>query len=58
VFFKIIKEPSIKDPKPKTVNNIETYNWRAEIIAYLKGHYEPQDELEEKRLRQRARAML
>jgi ribonuclease HI len=58
VFFKIIKEPSIKDPKPKTVNNIETYDWRAEIIAYLKGHYEPQDELEEKRLRQRARAML
>jgi ribonuclease HI len=25
VFFKIIKEPSIKDPKPKTVNIVETH---------------------------------
>jgi hypothetical protein len=24
-------------------------------MAYLRGHYDPQDELEEKRLRQRAR---
>jgi hypothetical protein len=55
VFFEIIKEPSIKDPKPKTVNNIESHEWRAAIMAYLRGHYEPQDELEEKRLRQRAR---
>jgi hypothetical protein len=55
VFFEIIKEPFIKDPKPKTMNNIESHDWRAQIMAYLKGHYEPQDELEEKRLRQRAR---
>jgi hypothetical protein len=55
VFFEIIKEPSIKDSKPKTVNNIESHDWRVEIMAYLRGHYEPQDELEEKRLRQRAR---
>jgi ribonuclease HI len=46
------KEPSIKDPKPKTVNIVETRDWRAEIMAYLRGHYEPQDELEQKRLRQ------
>jgi hypothetical protein len=25
MFFKIIKEPSIKDPKPKTVNIVETH---------------------------------
>jgi hypothetical protein len=37
------------------VNIVETPNWRAEIMAYLRGHYEPQDELEEKRLKQRAR---
>jgi hypothetical protein len=55
VFFEIIREPSIKDTKPKAVNSVETHDWRAEIMAYLRGHYEPQDELEEKRLRQRAR---
>jgi ribonuclease HI len=55
VFFEIIKEPSIKEPKPKIMNVVETRNWRAEIMAYLWGHYEPQDELEEKRLKQMAR---
>jgi ribonuclease HI len=55
VFFKMIKEPSIKETKPKIVNFVETPDWRAEIMAFLRGHYEPQDELEEKRLKQRAR---
>jgi hypothetical protein len=55
VFFEIIKEPSIKEMKPKIVTIVETPDWRAEIMAYLWGHYEPQDELEEKRLKQRAR---
>jgi ribonuclease HI len=55
VFFEIIREPSIKDSRPKIVNAVETPDWRAEIMAYLRGHYEPQDELEEKRLKQRAR---
>jgi ribonuclease HI len=55
VFFEIIREPSIKEPRPKIVNVVETPDWRAEIMAYLRGHYEPQDELQEKRLKQRAR---
>jgi hypothetical protein len=55
VFFEIIKEPSIKESRPKIVNVVETPDWRAEIMAYLRGHYEPQDELQEKRLKQRAR---
>jgi hypothetical protein len=55
VFFEIIKEPSIKETKPKIMNVVETLDWRAKIMAYLRGHYEPQDELEEKRLKQRAR---
>jgi hypothetical protein len=55
VFLEVITEPSIKDPKPGTVSNIQSHDWRAEIMAYLRGHYEPQDELEGKRLRQRAR---
>jgi hypothetical protein len=37
------------------VNAVETPDWRVEIMAYLRGHYEPRDELEEKRLKQRAR---
>jgi ribonuclease HI len=55
VFFKIIREPSIKESRPKIMNAVETPNWRAEIMAYLRGYYEPQDELEEKRLKQRVR---
>jgi ribonuclease HI len=41
VFFEIIKEPSIKETKLKIVNVVETPDWRAEIMAYLRGHYEP-----------------
>jgi hypothetical protein len=55
VFFKIIKEPSIKESRLRIVNVVETPDWRAEIMAYLRGHHEPQDELQEKRLKQRAR---
>jgi hypothetical protein len=55
VFFEIVKEPSIKESKPKIMNIMETRNWRAKITAYLRGHYEPQDKLEEKVLKQRAR---
>jgi hypothetical protein len=51
VFFEIIKEPSIKKTKPKILSIVETPDWRVEIMAYLRGHYEPQDELEEKRLK-------
>jgi hypothetical protein len=55
VFFKIIKEPSIQESKLKIANIVETHDWRAENMAYLRGHYEPQDELEEKRLKRRER---
>jgi hypothetical protein len=51
VLFEIIREPSIKESRPTIVNAVETPDWRAEIMAYLRGHYEPQDELEEKRLK-------
>jgi hypothetical protein len=55
VFFEIIKEPAIRESRPRIVNVVETPDWRSEIMAYLRGHYEPQDELQEKRLKQRAR---
>jgi ribonuclease HI len=47
VFFEIIKEPSIKESRLRIVNVVETPDWRAEIMAYLRGHHEPQDELQE-----------
>jgi hypothetical protein len=34
VFFEIIKEPSIKEEKPKIMSVVETPDWRAEIMAY------------------------
>jgi ribonuclease HI len=55
VFFEIIREPSIKDSRPKIMNVVEILDWRAEIMTYLRGHYEPQEVLEEKRSKQRAR---
>jgi transposase InsO family protein len=58
VFFEIIKEPSTKEEKARIVNIVETPDWREEIMAYLRGHYESQDELQEKRLRQRARGFV
>jgi ribonuclease HI len=33
MFYEIIKEPSIKEPKPKIVNIVETHDWKAEIMA-------------------------
>jgi hypothetical protein len=41
VLFEIIKEPSIRELRPTIVNVVETPDWRAEIMAYLRGHYEP-----------------
>jgi hypothetical protein len=58
VLFEIIREPSIKESRPIIVNAVEIPDWRAEIMAYLRGHYEPQDELEEKRLKQRAQGYI
>jgi hypothetical protein len=55
VFFGIIKEPSIKESRLRILNVVKTLDWRAETMAYLRGHYEPQDELQEKRFKQRAR---
>jgi hypothetical protein len=43
VFFEIIKEPSFKESRPRIVNLVETPDWRDEIIAYLRGRNEPQD---------------
>jgi ribonuclease HI len=57
VFFEIIKEPSIKESRPKIVNVVETPDWRAKIMAYLRGHYEPQDELQEKEIETKGKGL-
>jgi hypothetical protein len=57
VFFEIIREPSIKESRPKIVNVVETPDWRAEIMAYLRGHYEPQDELQEKKVKTKGKGL-
>ena len=55
VFFEEIFTPSTRARKESRINAIFSEDWRALIMAYLRGHYEPADEAEEKRLSQRAR---
>jgi ribonuclease HI len=50
VFFEIIKKQ-----KPKIVNTVETQDWRAEIMAYLRGTMNHKTNWRNKRLKQRAR---
>jgi hypothetical protein len=39
---------------PKLINTIHIEDWRAPIVAYLKGFHEPKIKKEEKRMQQRA----
>ena len=55
VFFEEISTPSTRARKENRINAIFSEDWRALIMAYLRGHYKPVDEAEEKRLSQRAR---
>jgi hypothetical protein len=57
VFFEILTAPSIKpDRQPlSTVNAIASMDWRAPIIAFLCGHYEPVETHDLKRMQARAR---
>jgi hypothetical protein len=55
VFFEEISTPSTRAKKESRINAIFSEDWRAPIMAYLWGHYEPSDKAEEKRLSQRAR---
>jgi ribonuclease HI len=57
VFFEIITAPSIRpDKQPlSTVSAIASLDWRALIIAFLRGHYEPVETHDLKRMQARAR---
>jgi hypothetical protein len=60
VFFEILTASSIKpDKQPlSTVNAIASMDWRAPIIAFLRGHYEPVETHDMKRMQARARGYI
>jgi hypothetical protein len=57
VFFEILTAPSIRpDKRPlNTVNATANLDWRAPIIAFLCGHYEPVETHDLKRMQDRVR---
>jgi hypothetical protein len=57
VFYEIISQPSVEVTfkAPKLINAIHSEDWRAPIVAYLKGYHEPETKEEEKRIQQRTR---
>ena len=57
VFFQTLYIPSVKESSMiRTVNLIEVEDWRAPIMSYLRGHYEPETKEENKRIQQRLRS--
>ena len=57
VFYEIINQPlvEVNFKAPKLINAIHSEDWRAPIVAYLKGYLEPETKEEEKSMQQRAR---
>jgi hypothetical protein len=44
-----------KQEAPKEIHIIQSEDWRAPIMAYLREHYEPDNEVDEVRMKHRAR---
>jgi hypothetical protein len=57
VFFQVLTQASIntKQEVPKEVHIIQSEDSREPIMAYLRGHYEPEDEVNEVRRKHRTR---
>jgi len=57
VFFETLKHGSVNcaDEPTKFVNAISSKDWRTTIMAYLRGHFIPEDEKKEKQMSLRAR---
>ncbi|XP_072147936.1 uncharacterized protein [Setaria viridis] len=53
--YEVIKTPSTKEPTLKYANVTQHFNWRAKIMAYMRGHFEPCDEVELTRLKQKTK---
>jgi hypothetical protein len=60
VFFEVLTAPSTKpDKQPlSTINAIASLDWRAPIIAFLRGHYEPVETHDLKRMQERAKSYI
>jgi hypothetical protein len=60
VFFEILTAPSTRpDKQPlSTVNAIASLDWRAPIIPFLRGHYEPVETHDFKRMQARAKGYI
>ena len=56
IFYEVISQPSVEVnvKAPKLINTIHSEDWRAPIMAYLKGYHEQKTKEEEKRMQQRA----
>jgi hypothetical protein len=57
VFFQVLAHSSIKAKQevPREVHIIQSEDWRAPIMAYLRGYYKPEDEVNEVRMKHRTR---
>ena len=57
VFFQVLTHASIKAKQevPREVYIIQSEDWRAPIMAYLRGHYEPEDEVNKVRMKHSTR---
>jgi hypothetical protein len=60
VFFEVLTAPSTKSDKQplSTVNAIASLDWRAPIIVFLRGHYEPVETHDLKRMQARAKGYI
>ena len=52
LFYKVLHQPlTNSEPKcPKLINAIKGADWHTPIIAFLKGHYEPDSKEENNRM--------
>ena len=57
VFFQVLTHASIKAKQEvlSEIHIIQSEDWRAPIIAYLRGHYELEDEVNKVRMKHRTR---
>ena len=58
VFFETLKSGSVNfsEEPVEFVNAISSEDWRSTIMAYLRGHFVPEDEKEEKQMSLRAQS--
>jgi hypothetical protein len=52
VFYEVITQPSVEEnlKAPKLINAVHNEDWRAPIVAYLKGYLVPENKEDKKRM--------